>query len=120
MTKQGARPPLTAPLLRLCAVGLLAAVPALTSRAAVDRNDGNGPGRWLGTRTLLQVHLPLSLSPSLCLQTDTETAARAREFACSFVVFVVLLSSSMVSVSVVLLSSTLMGSRPLPSRVWFS
>ena len=57
MTKQSVRAPLAALLLRLCVVGLLAAAPALSSRAAVDgsHDDDASSGRWLATRALLQV-----------------------------------------------------------------
>ena len=73
MAKQGARAPLAALLLRLCVVGLLAAAPALSSRAAVDASYDkpvHGPGRWLAMRTLLQVpvsNLPYVLHSSLRL-----------------------------------------------------
>ena len=62
MAEQAAclRSPLAALLLRLCVVGLLAAAPALTSRAAVGGRHAvdrpiHGPGHHLGMRTLLQV-----------------------------------------------------------------
>ena len=90
MAKQGelTRSPLTAPLLRLCTVGLLTAAPALSSRAAVDSLVSHGPGHWLGMRTLLQVHLPLSVSISLSPHNSTDkerqAAAHARELACPF------------------------------------
>ena len=62
MAKQGVRAPLAALLLlRLCVVGLLAAAPALSSRAAVDGNVNEPAADKLGMRTLLQV--PFSVVP---------------------------------------------------------
>ena len=55
------RAPLAALLLHVCVVGLLAAAPALTSRAAVDASSGAfevTSFRGLGMRALLQVRNP--------------------------------------------------------------
>ena len=64
MSRQGVlrrtRVPLAALLLHLCVVGLLAAAPALTSRAAVDASSGGfeAPSfRGLAMRALLQVRM---------------------------------------------------------------
>lgn len=72
LTKQAERSPQPTSMLHLSAVGLRAAAPALTSRAArralpaalpstaETRETGmaRGPSRYLGMRSLLQVHLP--------------------------------------------------------------
>ena len=67
MSKPGV---LAALLLHLCVVGLLAATPALTSRAAVDAsNDAGLAGRWPGARALLQVRLLACLT---CLRLENK------------------------------------------------
>ena len=77
MSKPGV---LAALLLHLCVVGLLAATPALTSRAAVDAsNDAGLAGRWPGARALLQVRL-LELSSQRSVRRFVKTISGTKCF----------------------------------------
>ena len=81
MNTPAARAPLAALLLRLCFVGLLAAAPALSSRAAVHVEASgevvpSQAAHWAGTRALLQVRLLARCTPlsSTFCKTDISTS----------------------------------------------